>query len=67
MNIPKLRGAIAEEGLTYKGIAKEMGVSYQTLCSKLRGEHEFNAEDMSKLCKVLNIDDDKRIVDIFLR
>ena len=56
INIPKLRGRIAEAGYNNKQIAEKIGVHPATLCRKLE-KGVFNSDEIQSLIKVLNIED----------
>lgn len=52
----KLRMYIRESGLKLSFIAYKIGISVQALINKIEGKTEFKASEISKLCKLLNID-----------
>ena len=52
----KLRMYIRESGLKLSFIAYQVGISVQALINKIEGKTEFKASEISKLCKLLNID-----------
>lgn len=56
MNIPKLRAKIAETGIKYSKIAKELGITPQALNRKMRGRTRFSLDDAIQLCTILKID-----------
>lgn len=62
----KLLGAIASAGLSQKDLAKKIGVSKNTINSKINGKNHFNTEQIDRICEVLKIDDDTEKARIFL-
>lgn len=66
MNIPKLRAKIAERGIKYNDIAKQMNITPQALNRKMKGQIRFLLEDAIELCRILNIDDPIERNEIFL-
>ncbi len=52
-----LKARIIEMGYTYIVLAKELGISYQTLCNKINNKLEFKASEIEKLCVILKISD----------
>lgn len=66
MNIPKLKGLMAEKGITQKALAEKIGVSKNTISSRLKGKSKFNTEEIKHICSVLEIIDNEFKNDIFL-
>lgn len=66
VNTLKLKSAIVEAGYTQETLSKEMNISANSLSSKINGKSQFNLDEVSKLCKILNISADSRKVAIFL-
>lgn len=54
-NTTLLEGIIKDSGLKRNHIAEAIGVSPFTFAKKVRGETEFKASEIIKLCRVLNI------------
>lgn len=52
---PKLRGKMAEEGVSQIMIAEVLGISQQAMTSKMNNRISFSQKDMVKICKILNI------------
>lgn len=52
----KLKGAIVASGLTRKDVAEQLNISIPTLRRKIYNEREFMASEISKLVKLLNLD-----------
>lgn len=66
MNKLKLKGAIAESGLTCKDIAPLVGMSKKTLSSRINGKSAFRTDEIERLCYVLKIEEPERKIEIFL-
>lgn len=56
-----LKAKIVENGLNQLGISRKMGMSYQTLNSKINNKSEFTAKEILKLCEILHISSEKDI------
>jgi len=52
---PKLRGRIAELGISQTELAKILGISVTAMNSKMNGRMAFVQRDILKLCEALNI------------
>ena len=52
---PKLRGRIAELGISQTELAKILGISVTAMNSKMNGRMAFVQRDILKLSEVLNI------------
>lgn len=61
----KLRKIIKEKGLKYGFLAKQLGIGYSTLKSKIENNADFKASEILELCQLLDIEKDK-ILEIFL-
>ena len=66
MNKMKLIGKIAENGYTQKSLAKKLGMSENTLGSRINGKSSFNVDEVMALCEILNISDNAEKAAIFL-
>ena len=66
INSSKLKGRIVEKGETFQSIAPKIGCSAYTLGKKVSGETPINLEEITKLCKILEIKDDE-FSDFFLQ
>ena len=64
MDIKALKQKIDERGLKIKYLAKELNLSYEAMCRKVKGENEFKASEMRKLADILDMSNDD-IVSIF--
>ena len=52
---PKLRGRIAELGMSQTELAKVLGISVPAMNAKMNGRMAFVQRDILKLCDALNI------------
>lgn len=57
MNGNLLRGKIVEKGYTQEKLAKEVGISSNSLSRKLLGKREFTLTEVVSICKILGITD----------
>ena len=64
LDINKLKGKIREKGLTYKMLAKKIGIGLTSMNYKINGKNLFNQEEMKKLKEALRLTDNETI-DIF--
>lgn len=53
----KLKGKIAEAGYSQRSLATELGISKNTLNSKVNGKTPFNTVEIERICEKLNIHD----------
>lgn len=58
------RAKLAENGLSQKDVAKELGMVENTLTHKIREKSFFSVNDVKKMSKLLNLNKDD-IFDIF--
>lgn len=65
-NTKLLREIIAEKGLKLTYIAKELGISRESLSRKIANKNEFLPSEINKLCKILGITSVKMKFKIFL-
>ena len=61
----KLKGKITECGYTQKTFSYELGISENTLRSKLNSRSSFTIGEVEKICKLLGIHNEKELVGIF--
>lgn len=66
MNTNKLKGKIAESGYSQRSLATELGMSKNTLNSKVNGKIPFNTKEVEKICDKLGILDGAEKAAIFL-
>lgn len=62
----KLKGKIVEAGYTQRSLAKEVGMSKNTLNSKVNGKIPFNTDEIERICTSLSIVDPVEKASIFL-
>ncbi|MBP3509189.1 helix-turn-helix domain-containing protein [Oscillibacter sp.] len=61
-----LRGAIIAQGLTMQSAAQKIGISRNSMSARMNGKVPFNADEIEKLCALLDISDPVKKVEIFL-
>ena len=66
LNRNLLRAAIVASGYTQEKLAESIGISSNTLSSRMVGTSFFNTEEIDKICEVLNITNNEQKADIFL-
>lgn len=55
----KLKAIIKESGLKYEFIAQSLGITYQGLKNKIENVREFKASEISRMCEILKISDNR--------
>ena len=66
MQANKLRAQMALKGITQKELANNCGMTENTLTNKMQGRTEFQADEIIRICELLEIDDPVVKADIFL-
>lgn len=66
-NMKRLRGIMAEVGVTQRVLSKEIGMCRTTFSNKLNGKAAFNVDEAKKICEFLGISDPGLKCQIFLR
>lgn len=66
MSTNKLKGKIVEAGFTQRSLALEIGMSKNTLNSKVNGKIPFNTIEIEAICEKLGITDPAEKALIFL-
>lgn len=61
MNGNLLKAKIIEKGYTQKSLAKEVGISGNSMSRKLLGKRDFRLSEVIAICDVLEIDNPKSI------
>jgi transcriptional regulator with XRE-family HTH domain len=61
-----LRSYIAKAGLTQRKLAAIIGMSENTLSSRMSGKTQFNTAEIENICDVLGIKDGASKASIFL-
>lgn len=62
MNLAKLRGLMAENGMTQKDVAQLLEINENTFKKKILGKSKFSFEEVVKLSKIFKVD-----INIFLK
>ena len=57
MNYGKLRGAMAEKGVSQAELAQLIGISLNSLNRKLNGRTDFTVKEASEIASALDIED----------
>lgn len=66
LNRNLLKAAIARAGYTQERLAESIGISSNTLSSRMTGATPFNTDEIDDICSVLNINRNSEKADIFL-
>ena len=66
MEMKKLKGKIVEAGYSQRSLALEIGMSKNTLNSKVNGKIPFNTVEIERICDKLGIYDGAEKASIFL-
>lgn len=66
VNKNMLLSEMVSSGFNQKSMASAIGMSKNTFCLKINGHNEFNADEIMKICDVLNITSCDKKVAIFL-
>lgn len=56
LNINKLKGILVEKKLSHQDVADLLGVCRVTVTNMLNGKAKITAEDLFKICKLINKD-----------
>ena len=59
INTKLLKSYFVKNGLTQEDVAKNIGISYQSLSDKVNNKVQFKVNEVSSLFEMLNIKDDK--------
>lgn len=65
MAVNKLKGKIVEAGYSQRSLALELGMSKNTLNSKVNGKIPFNTVEIERICDKLGIHDVAEKASIF--
>ncbi len=66
VKVNMIRSRMALLGMNQKTLARRLGVSLNTLSSRMTGKSYFTLEEIERLCDVLEIRDPSEIMRIFL-
>lgn len=61
VNSNKLKGAYTSLGYTQEDVAKQLNISHNSFCMKVNNKSEFKANEILKLCLLLNISNTNEI------
>lgn len=67
MNKLKFLGKMVESGYTQKSLAVELGMSENTLGSRINGRSPFDTNEIDKICELCKIQDPIEKATIFLQ
>lgn len=67
MNKALFNQYMVRAGYTQRSLARKMGMSKNTLNSKVNGRSQFNMDEAMLACELMNITDDVTKAGIFLR
>lgn len=62
----KLKGAMVRAGFSQISLAKELGMSKNTLNAKLNGKAKISTDEAKNMCEILCIDTEREKCEIFL-
>lgn len=66
LDAKKLKVKIFEAGMTQGELAEKIGVSQNTLTSKMSGKRDFTVGEIDRICTALQINDGAQKAQIFL-
>lgn len=66
VNTLKLKSFLILNGMTQKSLAKKIGISENTMSSKINNKSDFNSEEINAICEELKIFKDSDRCSIFL-
>jgi transcriptional regulator with XRE-family HTH domain len=55
LNTNKIRGLMAEKGITQADVAKKLNISQNSVGNKLQGKTKFTANEIGLLCNVFKV------------
>lgn len=55
MNLAKLRGALAEKGITQRELAKKLGLTTKSVNAKLNGRCKISVDEATSMSKILKL------------
>lgn len=61
----KLKAILVERNLRQEDAAKALGISPQTFNYKINNKNEFLSSEIAKLCEILDLADERKVVHIF--
>lgn len=67
MNLEYLNDRIAVSRIPITAIAEGLGLSRQSLYLKMKGKRDFKTSEVSKLCEILRLTDEEKMLVFFCR
>ena len=65
MNLDYLNDRITLSRIPITAIAEQMALSRQSLYLKMKGEREFKSSEVAKLCEILRLTDEEKMLVFF--
>ena len=65
MNLEYLNDRIAVSRIPITAIAEGLGLSRQSLYLEMKGERDFKTSEVSKLCEILRLTDEEKMLIFF--
>jgi hypothetical protein len=65
LNLAYLNDRIAVSRIPITAIAEGLGLSRQSLYLKMKGERDFKTSEVSKLCEILRLTDEEKMLIFF--
>lgn len=65
MNLEYLNDRITVSRIPITAIAEGLGLSRQSLYLKMKGERDFKTSEVSKLCEILRLTDEEKMLIFF--
>lgn len=59
INTKLLKSFFVKNGFTQENVAKKIGISHQSLSDKINNKVQFKVNEVSALCEMLNIREEK--------
>lgn len=66
LNKNMFNSVVARTGMTHKELSQKIGISKNTLSSKVNNKVPFNVNEIDRICQVLGITNDNEKAQIFL-
>ena len=66
LNANLFKAAIVRNGLTQGELARRMGISQNTLSSRITGATPFTVDEIDKACEILDLNSCDEVCSIFL-
>lgn len=58
VNLSKLKGLLAEKGITVKELSSYLSISRQAMSNKINGKTDFSLDDVVKIAKYMGLSDE---------